>query len=61
MTAYTIPAQRNWFGLILLGLAVGVSSGLFGIGGGIIVLPALVYLFGYYMSLINISEHTRQY
>ncbi|HJF15823.1 MAG TPA: sulfite exporter TauE/SafE family protein [Enteractinococcus helveticum] len=48
MTAYTIPAQRNWFGLILLGLAVGVSSGLFGIGGGIIVLPALVYLFGYY-------------
>ena len=48
MSALTIPAKRNWFGLILLGLAVGVSSGLFGIGGGIIILPALVYLFGYY-------------
>ncbi|MDN6490218.1 MAG: sulfite exporter TauE/SafE family protein, partial [Yaniella sp.] len=41
------PASRNWFGLVLLGLAVGVSSGLFGIGGGIIILPALVYLLGY--------------
>ncbi|WP_022870106.1 sulfite exporter TauE/SafE family protein [Yaniella halotolerans] len=41
------PARRNWFGLVLLGLAVGVSSGLFGIGGGIIILPALVYLLGY--------------
>lgn len=48
MTALTIPAKRNWFGLILLGLAVGISSGLFGIGGGIIILPALVYLLGYY-------------
>lgn len=41
------PTKRNWFGLILLGLAVGVSSGLFGIGGGIIILPALVFLFGF--------------
>lgn len=41
------PAKRNWFGLVLLGLAVGVSSGLFGIGGGIIILPALVYLLGF--------------
>lgn len=38
------PRSRNWFGLVLLGLTVGVSSGLFGIGGGIIILPALVYL-----------------
>jgi len=42
-----IPEKRNWFGLLLLGLAVGVSSGLFGIGGGIIILPAMVYLLGY--------------
>ena len=41
------PARRNWFGLELFGLAVGVSSGLFGIDGGIIILPALVYLLGY--------------
>lgn len=48
MTVLTIPEKRNWLGLILLGLAVGLASGLFGIGGGIIILPALVYLFGYY-------------
>lgn len=42
------PAKRNWFGLILLGLTVGLSSGLFGIGGGIIILPALVYLLGFW-------------
>lgn len=48
MTALTIPEKRNWFGLVLLGLAVGTASGLFGIGGGIIVVPVLVYLFGYY-------------
>jgi hypothetical protein len=48
VTALIIPEKRNWFGLILLGLAVGIASGLFGIGGGIIIVPALVYLFGYY-------------
>jgi len=31
---------------ILLGLAAGILSGLFGIGGGIIIIPALVFLFG---------------
>jgi uncharacterized membrane protein YfcA len=32
-------------GLILLGIGVGVMSGVFGIGGGIILVPALVFLF----------------
>jgi uncharacterized membrane protein YfcA len=32
--------------LIALGLVMGVASGLFGIGGGIIVVPALMALFG---------------
>ena len=32
--------------LVALGLVMGVSSGLFGIGGGIIVVPALIALFG---------------
>ena len=32
--------------LILIGLAAGFSSGLFGLGGGIIIVPALVYLLG---------------
>ncbi len=32
---------------LLLGLAAGAVSGLVGIGGGIIVVPALVFLFGF--------------
>ncbi|MBI5493002.1 MAG: sulfite exporter TauE/SafE family protein [Deltaproteobacteria bacterium] len=32
---------------LILGLAAGVVSGLVGIGGGIIVVPALVFLFGF--------------
>ncbi|AZZ38290.1 permease [Bdellovibrio sp. qaytius] len=29
----------------LIGLCAGISSGLFGIGGGVIIVPLLVYLF----------------
>ena len=38
---------------VVLGLAAGVLSGLFGIGGGIIIVPALVLLFGF-------SQHAAQ-
>jgi len=31
---------------IILGLVAGIFGGAFGIGGGIILIPALVYLFG---------------
>ncbi len=31
---------------LLLGVLVGVCSGLIGVGGGVIIVPALVYLFG---------------
>ncbi len=34
-------------GLGLLGLAAGSLSGLVGIGGGIVIVPGLVYLFGF--------------
>lgn len=33
-------------GLVVLGLFMGVASGLFGIGGGVIVVPVLVGVFG---------------
>ena len=33
-------------GYVALGLAMGVASGLFGIGGGVIAVPALVAVFG---------------
>jgi uncharacterized protein len=43
---------ETWF-LVLLGLITGVISGLIGIGGGVILTPALVYLFGF-------SQHAAQ-
>jgi uncharacterized protein len=41
------------FALVALGLVAGALSGLIGIGGGTIILPALVLLFG-------MSQHTAQ-
>lgn len=41
------------FGLLLLGIVSGYFSGLIGIGGGIIIVPALVLLFGF-------SQHSAQ-
>jgi uncharacterized membrane protein YfcA len=34
-------------GYMALGLISGTASGLLGIGGAVIIIPALVYLFGY--------------
>ena len=36
----------NIFLFLLLGLGAGILSGLIGIGGGIVIVPALVFLFG---------------
>jgi hypothetical protein len=33
-------------GYIVLGLTAGILSGFLGIGGGVIIIPALVYIFG---------------
>jgi uncharacterized protein len=41
------------FILLALGLFAGVLSGMIGIGGGIVIVPALVYFFGY-------SQHQAQ-
>jgi uncharacterized protein len=32
---------------LLIGVVAGISGGFFGIGGGIIIVPALIYLMGY--------------
>ena len=39
--------SRRWLALVLIGLSVGIASGLFGVGGGFIVAPALLYLLGF--------------
>ncbi|MFO0817003.1 MAG: sulfite exporter TauE/SafE family protein [Pirellulales bacterium] len=36
-----------WIALLLFGVAIGVASGLLGIGGGILLIPGLMILFGY--------------
>jgi len=38
---------------ILLGLGAGILSGIIGIGGGVIIVPALIFLFG-------LSQHEAQ-
>lgn len=35
------------YGMILLGLTTGFASGILGIGGGVVLVPGLVYLMGY--------------
>ena len=39
--------MNDVIGFVLVGLAAGVLSGLLGIGGAIVIIPALVYLFGF--------------
>jgi uncharacterized protein len=33
--------------LLVIGLAAGILSGFFGIGGGVIIVPALIYILGF--------------
>ena len=39
-------SRMHYLALFALGLAAGVASGMFGIGGGIILVPALLLVFG---------------
>lgn len=38
-------------GLLMIGLSAGLLSGVFGIGGGILIVPALMYLLGFSQNL----------
>jgi len=40
----TAPSRRGFFSFVLLGAATGLLSGLFGIGGGVILVPLLTLL-----------------
>ena len=49
VTASAGPVPLSFWpivGLVVLGVAVGIASGLFGIGGGVLIVPSLVLLFG---------------
>ncbi len=37
----------EWVIYILIGVFAGVAAGMFGVGGGIVVVPALIYLAGF--------------
>lgn len=43
----------NWPVYILLGLLAGILSGFLGLGGGVVLIPALVYLF-------DLTQHQAQ-
>lgn len=45
--------MQIWIVLLIVGLLAGMLSGLVGIGGGIIIVPALVYF-------LNFSQHQAQ-
>ena len=37
----------SFLGFLLIGAATGAVSGMFGIGGGVLVIPAMVYVYGF--------------
>lgn len=53
MAAATDTSKRNYVALVLLGLAVGCCSGLFGLGGGVVVVPVLTFVLGYGIKLAS--------
>jgi uncharacterized membrane protein YfcA len=46
----TNERQRAWHGLVGLGFGVGLVAGFLGVGGGVLIVPALVFAAGLTMS-----------
>lgn len=44
---WRVAAEASGLFLLLVGLGAGVAAGLFGVGGGIVIVPALVYWLGF--------------
>jgi uncharacterized protein len=45
-TEYFLKPNMQYLILFITGLAAGLLSGMFGVGGGVIIVPALVFFFG---------------
>jgi uncharacterized membrane protein YfcA len=39
--------MSSWIGLLFTGLVAGIAAGFFGIGGGLIIVPSLIYILGF--------------
>jgi uncharacterized membrane protein YfcA len=42
-----VSLPGEWWGFVILGVCVGIFSGTLGVGGGTVVIPALVLLWGF--------------
>jgi uncharacterized membrane protein YfcA len=42
-----LPSSRRWLWFLAIGAVAGFLSGLFGVGGGVVIVPALVLLVGF--------------
>ncbi|WP_338063928.1 sulfite exporter TauE/SafE family protein [Actinomyces ruminis] len=40
------PSKRRWPAIVLMGLGAGFLAGLFGVGGGLVIVPALMAFAG---------------
>jgi uncharacterized protein len=38
---------EQWFGLLIVGVIAGITSGMFGIGGGLVIVPILIVFFSF--------------
>lgn len=45
------PHRRPWWVLVLVAVGIGLLTGLFGVGGGFLIVPALVLVFGFPFAL----------